>query len=155
MRRNPLKRALRVDKMTLAALEAVLQLYPRSRARCDAELPTLRLLTREQAEIEAAAQCLQPCAAAVGDAAQVTIPNARARSAAARCPSISCRAAGSCSNRRRRRHRSGPGAAFRTLPVPVIGRVHEGAFLMDLRCLEDESVLTSQLASLRVSRQSP
>ena len=39
-------------------------------------------------------------------------------------------------------------ARFRALSLPVIGRVQKGAFLLDLRCLEDESALTSQLPKL-------
>jgi L-seryl-tRNA(Ser) seleniumtransferase len=39
-------------------------------------------------------------------------------------------------------------AAFRALPVPVIGRVNEGAFLMDLRCLDDEAGFVAQLDKL-------
>jgi L-seryl-tRNA(Ser) seleniumtransferase len=40
-------------------------------------------------------------------------------------------------------------AALRALPVPVIGRVVEGALLLDLRCLEDEQAFLDQLPLLR------
>ena len=61
--RNPMKRALRVDKIRLVALEATLRLY------CDPErvaetLPTLRLLARPQSAIKSAAQRLLPVVAA-------------------------------------------------------------------------------------------
>jgi L-seryl-tRNA(Ser) seleniumtransferase len=47
----------------------------------------------------------------------------------------------------------GPGTAataarFRGLPVPVIGRLQEGAFILDLRCLEEEARFISQLEKL-------
>jgi L-seryl-tRNA(Ser) seleniumtransferase len=41
-------------------------------------------------------------------------------------------------------------AAFRALPIPVIGRVHEGAFVLDLRCLDDEAAFARQIPDLRV-----
>jgi len=54
IKRNPLKRALRCDKMTLAALAATLRLYLRSNDLA-AELPTLRLLSRTAGAIKSAA----------------------------------------------------------------------------------------------------
>jgi len=39
-------------------------------------------------------------------------------------------------------------SAFRALPVPVIGRVKDGAFVMDLRCLDHEQEFVEQLKHL-------
>ena len=39
-------------------------------------------------------------------------------------------------------------AAFRTLPVPVIGRIQDDQLLFDLRCLEDQTIFVEQLSQL-------
>ncbi|MCJ2015244.1 L-seryl-tRNA(Sec) selenium transferase [Methylobacterium sp. J-076] len=156
IRKSPLKRALRVDKMTYAALEAVLRLYLHPERLRD-ELPTLRLLTRERAEIAEQAHRLVPAVAerlvgwatvAVADAmSQIgsgalpveTLPSAalmltpeggasRARSAGGRCRQLA--------------------RSLRDLPVPIIGRIKDDRVLLDLRTLEDETGFLDSLSAL-------
>jgi L-seryl-tRNA(Ser) seleniumtransferase len=64
MRGNPLCRALRVDKLTLAALAATLRTYAQGNARTD--IPVLRMLRASRETIEARAQALQQQLAAAG-----------------------------------------------------------------------------------------
>ena len=152
IRKNPMKRALRVDKMTLAALEAVLQLYTNPE-RLKEELPTLRALTRTRAEIEDQAQRILPAIAGVlANDAQAHIVECASQIGSGSLPvdslpsaavAITSRAKGksSCAQR--------IATAFRSLPIPVIGRIREGAFVMDLRCLDDEGAFTAQLSHLK------
>ena len=151
LKRNPLKRALRVDKMTLAALEATLRLYrgPELLAR---RLPTLRLLTRAEHDIRAlAGRLLPPMQAALAGRAEVSVEACRSQIGSGSLPvdllpsaGLVIRPAGKASGRALNRLAD----AFRALPVPVIGRLEEGALRFDLRCLEDEAGFAGQLAAL-------
>jgi L-seryl-tRNA(Ser) seleniumtransferase len=144
IRRNPLRRALRVDKMTLAALGAVLRLYL-DPDRLAERVPALRLLARPAGEIRALADRLRPrVAAALAGKATVTVIACESQIGSGALPTQRIASAGLAIR---------PGgdriaAAFRRLPVPVIGRVQQGAFILDLRCLQDEDGFAAQLGRL-------
>ncbi len=153
MRRNPMKRALRVDKMTLAALESVLRLYA-DPDRLKQELPTLRWLTRPLGDIEAQAQRVLPALnAALGAAVKAGIIACMSQIGSGSLPVDALPSAGIALEPPARR--KGIAAemlaiAFRELPVPVIGRIKDGAFMLDLRCLDDEAGFIAQLSQLRI-----
>lgn len=150
---NPMKRALRCDKMTIAALTALLRLYQQPHQLLE-KLPLLRIMTRSCREIRARAAALLPlfeqrlaqvasarlvdCASEIGSGA---LPDHRIASvgiglrplpSAGAPDQVLARLAG----------------ALRELPVPVIGRVHKGDLLLDCRCLEDVDGFAGQLRQL-------
>lgn len=155
--RNPMKRALRVDKIRLAALEATLKLY-RDPDRLAGRLPTLRLLGRGKKEIETTARLVAssfaeklgsvftveiiPCASQIGSGALplATLPSA----------GLAVRPAG---RRPSGRVVAALATALRKLPVPVIGRIEDNALILDMRCLEDEAGFFANLATLDVAVQ--
>ncbi|MER8991603.1 L-seryl-tRNA(Sec) selenium transferase [Mesorhizobium sp. M0678] len=150
--RNPMKRALRVDKLRLAALEATLKLY-RDPDRLAERLPTLRLLSRSVREIAAQAKRLAPLVAdAVGEAFAVDTVECRSQVGSGALPLETVPSAGLAL-----KPRSGSGralealaAALRGLGVPVIGRIENQALVLDFRCLEDEANFIANLAGLNL-----
>ena len=153
IKKNPMKRALRVDKMILAALEAVLQLYVNPE-RLREELPTMRALTRTQQDIDAqAARVLPHIEQALGSKAQARIVPCASQIGSGSLPveslpsaAVAVEPAGGSRGSAVQRL----AAAFRALPVPVIGRISSGAFLLDMRCMDDEENFIAQLASLKL-----
>ena len=151
LKRNPLKRALRVDKLTLAALEATLRLY-RSPELLASQLPTLRLLTRTETDIRAAAERLSgPVQAVLQRRAEVRVESCLSQIGSGSLPVDRLHSA--CLALHPPAKASGKALhrladAFRALPVPVIGRLEDGALRFDLRCLEDEAGFLEQLPHL-------
>lgn len=151
IKRHPLKRALRVSKPVLAALEGTLLAY-RTPDLLMHELPTLRLLTRPLADIEALANRLQPLmSTALGAEWQVSVTPVSSQIGSGSLPveiipsmALTCRPtaqkAGSALKRL--------ATALRRLPVPVIGRIAADELVLDLRCLEDEAAFIAQLERL-------
>jgi L-seryl-tRNA(Ser) seleniumtransferase len=144
LKKHPLKRALRCDKLTLAALEAVLRLYADPERLVD-RLPTLRLLARPPVAIEALARRLAPTVAAwLGPRGEVDVAPVLSQIGSGalpvdRLPSHALRLSPSGPRRGAGRALDRLAARLRALPVPVIGRIADGALLLDLRCLEDEA----------------
>ena len=155
IRKNPMKRALRVDKLTLAALEATLRLYA-DPDRLMHELPTLRLLARPQAQIEAAAGRVLPALArAAGAHAEARPLACMSQIGSGSLPVDALPSAGIALRPRAARRGSAVealAAAFRALPVPVIGRIQDGEFVLDLRCLDDEAGFIAQLEQLQLAQ---
>ncbi|WP_191576437.1 MULTISPECIES: L-seryl-tRNA(Sec) selenium transferase [Achromobacter] len=152
IKKNPLKRALRVSKLTLAALEPVLQLY-RAPEFLAQRLTTLRLLTRPLRDIQPQAERLRGVlahAAGPGYAVEAVPMFSQIGSGALpidQLPSygLAVRHAGTG---RPGRHLDRLETLLRKLPVPVIGRIADDALWLDLRCLEDrdEAAFAAQLA---------
>ena len=148
--RNPMKRALRVDKIRLAAIAATLKLY-RDPDRLAERLPTLRLLARPLADIKDLARRLAPkVAAAVGAGFVVEVCDCKSRIGSGALPletiasaglAISSETGGTALEALARR--------LRALTRPVIGRIEDDALRFDLRCLEDEAAFLKSLTALR------
>ncbi|SAL73030.1 selenocysteine synthase [Caballeronia peredens] len=151
IKKHPLKRALRVGKLTLAALEAVLRLY-RAPESLRERLTTLRLLTRPADAMRLAAERIQPALQrmAGGEFAVAAEPMFSQIGSGALpvdvLPSYglavrlaSGKRPGGQLNRMEKR--------LRELPRPVLGRIADGALRLDLRCLEeaDEAAFIAQL----------
>jgi L-seryl-tRNA(Ser) seleniumtransferase len=153
IRKTPLKRALRMSKLPLAALEATLRLYLRP-DRLAQDLPTLRLLTRPQDAIRSMAHGLVSAMTAAvaplftvevvdlqGQIGSGSLPVERLPSAGLAMAPVAAKGVGRALERL--------SEALRSLEEPVIGRIADDRLLLDLRCLEQPERLTRQLAALQ------
>ncbi|WP_269899926.1 L-seryl-tRNA(Sec) selenium transferase [Paenalcaligenes faecalis] len=144
IKKNPLKRALRVGKLTLAALEPVLSLY-RSPELLSERLTTLRLLTRPQAEMQQQANFLQPLLQqTLGADYCVEAEPMFSQIGSGAMPvdvlpsyGLAVRYVGSG---RAGRPIMQVEQWLRGLDRPVIGRIHHDTLYLDLRCLSDEDL---------------
>ncbi len=152
---NPMKRALRIDKIRLAAVEATLRLY-RDPDRLAERLPTLRLLARPKPDIEATARRLLPIIAAkVGGAFDAAVADCASQIGSGALPMETVPSSGLAIRPRAAKGSGGLVAALsvamRRLPVPVVGRIEDKALILDLRCLDDEKGFIANLATLAIA----
>jgi len=141
LRENPLLRALRVDKLTIAALEATLALY-REPQRAKREVPVLAMLSRSVAELRTRAEALEET---LGGAARVVESDASVGGGAfpnTRIPSVALAFARDARALERRLRLGEPA---------VIGRIADGHLLIDVRTVqpgEDEMLAAAIRAAL-------
>jgi L-seryl-tRNA(Ser) seleniumtransferase len=145
--RNPIKRALRVDKVRLAAIEATLKLY-RDPARLAERLPTLRMLTRSRDEIEAQAQRMLPhVAGALGRDFAVELCECHSQIGSGALPLETIASAGlAIASTRKGCGMERLSAMLRELPRPVIGRIEKERLVLDLRCVGEDQAFLSNLS---------
>ncbi|MCA1636435.1 MAG: L-seryl-tRNA(Sec) selenium transferase [Acidobacteria bacterium] len=149
LRRHPLYRALRADKLALAALEATLEAYRRGAAL--AEVPTRRMLAATSGEVEARARAflsrVEGCRAPQSLRGQIITGESAVGGGSA--PDVHPRTALVALT-----HESlSPGElgkALRFSATPVIARVADGRVLLDLRTVaeNEEAELLRVLTSL-------
>jgi L-seryl-tRNA(Ser) seleniumtransferase len=149
MKKHPLLRALRVDKMTLAALEGTLRLY-RDERQAVAEIPTLRMLTATPETLRPKGRSLlRRLRRLVPETVRVALVEGSSQAGGGTLPllelptllvsvAVDGMSPGEVEGRLRR------------CPVPVIGRIHRGVYLLDLRTILDDDIpaLTDGLRSL-------
>lgn len=150
IRRNPMKRAMRLGKLSIAALDAVLRLYD-DPDRLPEKLPALRWLVRSPADITAAAERLMPSMKAwVGERGTVSLQSVQSQIGSGAQPAgtltsaaIAIHPAGGKKGQGTRLRKLNE--SLRALPIPVIGRVENNALVLDLRCLDDEAGFIVQI----------
>ncbi|MDR3089071.1 MAG: L-seryl-tRNA(Sec) selenium transferase [Desulfobulbaceae bacterium] len=146
IKKNPLNRALRIDKFTLASLEATLRHYYQD-ADALANIPTLKMLVEHRATTKKRAERLlkniresamrgylaelRPTASRVGGGA---MPEYNLSSfAVVFSPDPSREPSRELSLNRLERD-------FRAMPTPVIGRIERDHFLLDMRTVRDDEI---------------
>lgn len=140
IKKNPITRALRIDKLTLAALESTLRLY-RDEEKAIKEIPTLRMLTLPFAYIEEKAKQLARMLEELNDPRLcIRLLNVSSRAGGGALPimdlpskGIGCSVKGLSANATERFMRE------ENMP-PVIGRIEEGLFIMDLRTIQEDEL---------------
>jgi L-seryl-tRNA(Ser) seleniumtransferase len=147
-RTHPLARAVRIDKLSLAALTATLRLYldPAAAAR---EIPVLRMLTAPESQLERRATAMRDAIAAAG--IEATVIRASGRAGGGALPLLEL---------------EGPVCAVDPAPLsvdelaarlrradpPVIARAREGWLLLDPRTLDDEGAGTAAAGLINAVR---
>jgi L-seryl-tRNA(Ser) seleniumtransferase len=151
LRRNPLTRALRVDKLTLAALEATLRLY-RDEDTAIQAIPTLRMIATDQKTLADRAQGLvQALRANIPESIEVEIMDGSSLVGGGALPTqtlptklvaISSKEVSAARL----------GAHFRGYVLPIIGRVEQELFLLDVRTLQpgDEEAIVAAVGRLDI-----
>ncbi len=154
IKKNPLNRALRIDKFTLSGLESILRLY-RDPERATETIPTLAMIATPVAVVSRRAARLQRrLRRSVGDGCDVALADTMARVGGGAMPeqNLASRAVALTPtvvsvNRLEE--------LLRRQEVPVIGRIEENRLLLDMRTVADDEVGLLADILARVLRERP
>ena len=146
MRTNPLYRALRVDKMTLAALDAVLREYQAGRG---AEIPTVRMLALPVGEVRRRAEAFRDRLAREAGGITVDVADGSSAVGGGAAPTVEVPTA-LLRLRHPRRRPDELARLLRSGDPPIVARVADDALVVDLRTVapDEEEALLSALAGL-------
>lgn len=150
IRSNPLMRCVRVGKMTIAALDATLRLYANGMER---NVPSMASLTRPIREIHTIAEEVSAKLGKILDSlATVSVEKGQSQVGSGSLPveSIDSRYV---VLRPVTMSVDRLAAAFRNSRIPIIGRIHEGAFVMDMRTVYEEDAKHIMKAAEAVGQQ--
>ena len=146
MNRNPLKRALRCDKLTLAALEATLRSYVQSPDPWD-EIPTLRAFRLSPETLEERGRKLLPLLRErLGPDYEVELVDSTCQIGSGALPTEEIPSKG-IAVRNRGRSAEQVARLFRGADPPIVGRIRNDCFLLDLRTVDDPESLAPNLHS--------
>jgi L-seryl-tRNA(Ser) seleniumtransferase len=144
-RQHPLARAVRIDKLSLAALQATISLYRDPRLARE-QIPVLAMLDQSEDDLTARAELL---AQAIGPNTAVQIGRATAKVGGGALPLleldgpvVSIGGAGQSPQ--------ALAAALRQADPPVIARIHDGRVILDPRTLTDEEARQAAAAVAQV-----
>lgn len=139
IKRNPMNRAMRIDKFTLAGLESILRLYL-DEERAMQQIPTLAMIAAPVADVEQRAKkLLKTVGKELADVCQFSIIETAARVGGGAMPeqnlpsmALMLKPVTLTVN--------GLENALRQLPVPVVGRTEENRLLLDMRTVADDEI---------------
>ncbi|RKU13639.1 L-seryl-tRNA(Sec) selenium transferase [Candidatus Poribacteria bacterium] len=132
IRKNPLMRALRVGKLTIAALEATLRLYLNEKDLTE-KLPMLQRYTRSMTDLRETAEKLANFLRHIfRDAIEVTVEESTAQLGSGSLPVDTLPSLAICIHSPQISAET-VAAHFRAQPIPVIGRVQDERFRLDVR----------------------
>ena len=153
LRKNPLRRALRVDKLVIAALDDVLRLYLHPE-RLPEILPTLRFLVRDVSDtLDCARRVAETLTKRLPQPYSVEVVRCDSQVGSGAFPTRALPSGGvriSCAVPLKQRDREIQRLlrALRSLSKPIIGRVEDHALILDCRCLLDPKEVSDQASEL-------
>lgn len=148
MRKNPLSRALRIDKMTLAALEETLREYLEPETLFE-DLPTMRMIASAPGDIKRRADAVaEVLRKHVGDALEVSVVKSQSQIGGGSLPSATLDSFAIAISSR---HLSADEivSALRQCDIPIIARIVEAKVMIDFRSVQpsEDEPLTSQISA--------